>query len=124
MFVSQRIPRVPGIWSNQEMAKMMKAGLRVTRGPNWPGHDDDGNGPGTVVNQHPTEKNIWLVKWDRTGETHGYWMDSSAYSHKIELLKIIQTPQPAPKKIFSIGKKLLMAPSTFDLKIICEDKNS
>ena len=38
-------------------------------------------------------------------------------------LKIIDTSRPAPKKIFSIGKKLLMAPSTFDLAIICESKN-
>ena len=125
MFVSERLPRVPGIWSNQEMAKMMKVGLRVTRGSDWPGHEDDdwgpnGNGPGTVLNEHPTQKNVWLVKWDKTGITNGYWMGQSTYSLKI--IDIPDIPQTAPKKTFSIGKKLLMAPSTFDLAIICENK--
>ena len=92
------------------MAKMMKAGLRVTRGSDWNYTEfyelTDGNGPGTVVNEHPTEKNVWLVKWDKTGKTDDYWITE---------LKIIDTTQPAHKKTFSIGKKLLMAPSTFDL---------
>ena len=62
-----------------------------------------------------SQKNVWIVKWDKTEKTNACYMTPSNYE-----LKIIDTSRPAPKKIFSIGKKLLMAKSTFELSYVSD----
>ena len=52
---------------DEEMAKMMKPGLRVIRGKDWISGETDGNGLGTVIREHPEIKHFWEVKWDNTG---------------------------------------------------------
>ena len=99
----------------EEMSKMMKPVVRVVRGKDWTDRAgaQDGNGPGTVLSEHPKFKNYWKVKWDNNSESFFYSMG---------LLKIIEIPQPALKENPILGNKLFMAKNTFDLKIICEGK--
>ena len=73
--------------TNEEMARMMRPGLRVIRGTDWftagsPFENEDGNGPGTVIGklcppQYLHYKNVWEVKWDKTGKTYSYVMGGS-----------------------------------------------
>ena len=95
--------------SLEDMANLMKPGLRVVRGKDWNGGFQDGNGPGTVISEHASVKGSWRVKWDMTGSMIYY-----DFEHKHNL-KIIDFRS-------SLGKKLFVAKSTFDLKIICEGK--
>ena len=114
--------------TNEEMVKMMKPGLRVSRGRDWTCWRyegvEDGNGPGTVLYEHPDKKNLWKVKWDNAVESsrNFYWMGRSETGENIYRLKIIEIPPLAPKKNPILGNKLFMAKDTFDLKIICEGK--
>ena len=105
--------------TNEEMSKMMKPGLRVVRGRDWDSANVDGNGPGTVLSEHPGVKNMWKVKWDNNYESI-YYMGKPERGPCIYRLKIIEIP--APKKTPILGNKLFMAKNTFDLKIICEGK--
>ena len=136
--------------TNEEMARMMRPGLRVIRGTDWftAGslfENEDENGPGTVIGKfgpphdywsylakffggvpEPEYKNVWKVKWDNVVESEGswnfYWMGCSETGENIYRLKIIEIPPPPPKKTPILGNKLFMAKNTFDLKIICEGK--
>ena len=56
----------------EEMAKMMKPGVRVVRGKDWHLATQDGNGPGTVMKASKIACR-WQVKWD-SGLTHFYSM--------------------------------------------------
>ena len=108
---------------DEEMARRMRPGLRVIRGKNWIFGGIDGNGPGTVIREHPKFKHWWQVKWDRTGKTDYHQMGTTKPSvEKIYRLKIINFPTTAPQKTITLGKKLFMAKSTCDMKIICEGK--
>ena len=114
---------------DEEMARMMRPGLRVSRGKNWDEGGIDGNGPGTVIREHPKFKHWWQVKWDRTGKTDYHQMgttitrlDTIRSSGKIYRLKIINFSTASPQKTITLGKKLFMAKSTCDMKIICEGK--
>ena len=102
--------------TNEEMSKMMRPGLRVSRGKNWDEGGIDGNGPGTVIREHPDSKNWWQVKWDRTGKTvyHQMGADNFKSGEKIYRLKIINFSTAAPQKTLTLGKKLFMAKSTCD----------
>merc|ERR550534_3418068 len=111
------------------MARMMKPGLRVVRGKNWDQNGQvwdssqtDKNGPGTVIREHPDSKNLWQVKWDRTGKIvyHQMGADNFRSGEKIYRLKIMNFCLTATQKNSSLGKKLFMAKSTYDMKIICE----
>ena len=103
----------------EEMEKMMRPGIRVIRGRDWKSGDQDGNGPGTVLRQHPIQKYLWEVKWDMTD---GRWhvMGNNPKGGKQYSLKIIEISPPAPKK--TLGSQLFMAKNTYDLKIICGGK--
>ena len=108
---------------DEEMARMMRPGVRVVRGKNWPFGKIDGNGPGTVIREHPESKHWWEVKWDSTGNTFFHQMGTTKVSgEKIYRLKIINFSTAAPQKTLTLGKKLFMAKSTCDMKIICEGK--
>ena len=108
---------------DEEMARMMKPGLRVIRGKDWISGETDGNGLGTVIREHPEIKHFWEVKWDNTGNTHFYPMGATNISgEKIYRLKIIDFSTAAPQKTLTLGKKLFTAKSTCDIKIICQGK--
>jgi hypothetical protein len=85
--------------TNEEMARMMRPLLRVMRGKDWPqsgpGSQRDGNSAGTVVGKCPDYSNSWLVRWDKTGETHSQLMGSlrthQYYTDPQYHLKILQT---------------------------------
>ena len=109
---------------DEEMARMMRPGLRVIRGKDWICGEIDGNGPGTVIREHPKYKHWWQVKWDRTGKTEYHPMGTTAFepNKKKYRLKIINFSMAAPQKTLTLGKKLFMAKTTCDMKIICEGK--
>ena len=106
--------------TNEEMSKMMRPGLRVVRGQDWVHGHEDGNGLGTVLSVHPTNKNLWKVKWDNNYESSYLMGFSESRGKNLYRLKIIEIL--APKKTPILGNKLFMAKNTFDLKIICEGK--
>ena len=66
-------------------------------------------------------KNVWKVKWDKTGKTYSYVMGGSRLENGTikYRLKMIDFGS-APKK--PLGNKLSMSKNTFDLKIICQGK--
>ena len=113
---------------DEEMARMIRPGLRVIRGKNWENgqvwdsSQTDKNGPGTVIRKHPEIRNWWQVKWDRTGKTVYHQMGAGLTGEKIYRLKIMNFCTEATQKISSLGKKLFMAKSTCDMKIICKGK--
>ena len=77
---------------DEEMARRMRPGLRVIRGKNWIFGEIDGNGPGTVIREHPKFKHWWQVKWDRTGKTDYHQMGTTATR--------LDTTRPSGEKIY------------------------
>ena len=110
----------------EEMAKIMRPGLRVIRGKDWNqarDGDEDGNGPGTVLSEDANTKNLWKVRWDNNYEQWYLMGATDALGKKVYRLKIVNfLPSSAPEKTPILGNKLFMAKNTFDLKIICEGK--
>ena len=51
-------------FSGEEMAKMMKPGVRVVRGKDWDMGNQVGNGPGTVLQRISGTAFWWEVLWD------------------------------------------------------------
>ena len=134
--------------TNEEMARMMRPGLRVIRGTDWftagsPFENEDENGPGTVIGklcpphdywsylakffggapepEYVHYKNVWKVKWDKTGETHSYvmggsWLENGTIKYRLKIIDFGSVPKKP------LGNKLSMAKNTFDLKIICQGK--
>ena len=70
-----------------DMAKMMKIGTRVVRGPDWKWGDQDGNGEGRVIGELGDDG--WIrVQWDNAS-TNSYRMGKEG---KYDL-KLAETPQ-------------------------------
>ena len=102
----------------EDMAKMMRPGIRVLRGKDFNHRyergDIDGKGPGTVIGNKGLLLGWWTVKWDNTGEQHNHRMGAEG---KYDLI-IIDLVKPIP----SLASKLFDGKKFSDIKIICEGK--
>ena len=73
----------PNYREEEEMAKLMKPGVRVVRGKDWKYGNDDGNGPGLVVEFHRQgrrrlSKSGWAIR------PHLFWFISIPTPIKIK----------------------------------------
>ena len=103
----------------EEMAKMMKLGVRVVRGKDWQWANQDGNGPGTVIKASKIACR-WQVKWDSGPPgSDGNYFYSMGEQGKFEL-KIENLVKSATQK--STISKLFLDKEFMDLKIICNGK--
>jgi len=110
----------------EEMAKMMKPGVRVVQGKDWGSersHPDTFavTGPGTVMSTYKSEtyKNWWKVKWDacNIGDEWYYRMGVDG----IYELKILDYMQEPTEKI-DIVSWMFSTKKFYDFKIICSNK--
>ena len=100
----------------EEMAKMMKLGVRVVRGKDWKWANQDGNGPGTVIKASKIACR-WQVKWDSGPPgSDGNYFYSMGEQGKFEL-KIENLVKSATQK--STISKLFLDKEFMDLKITC-----
>ena len=114
----------------EQMAKLMKPGVRVVRGKDWDWYDQDGNGPGTVIRMEASDpfKNWWKIEWDDKSKPQRiYKMGAGKYDLKI----IGYERQPTKDCLGSVeqqptkeclGSVMLNTKKFMDFKIICEDK--
>lgn len=69
---SRLIVSKDGLLSGPELARQMKIGTRVSRGPDWKWGEQDGNGEGKIISEVGDDG--WVrVEWD-TGATNSYRM--------------------------------------------------
>lgn len=106
--------------TNEEMAKLMKPGVRVVRGDDWQlaYGDEDGKGLGTVIEKgYPS--GWWAVQWDNNGYTLSYRMGAE---NKFDL-KILNVEGPKiekPEK--TLGNLMFNNKKFADFKIKCGSK--
>ena len=116
--------------TEEDMAKMMRSGLRVVRGKDWDQKrgDLDANGPGTVLGNKNVMFGWWTVKWDNTVISNPHTIISelgrTVHNHRMGAegkydLKIIDFVKPIP----TIVSKLFTGKKFSDVKIICDGKN-
>ena len=101
--------------TEEDMAKIMRPGIRVARGKDWYRGDVDKNGPGTVIGNEGLKPGWWHVKWDldiRLKQVHRMGAEGG-YD-----LVIIDIVKPIP----TLGSKLFIGKKFSDLKMICEGK--
>ena len=101
--------------TEEDMAKIMRPGIRVARGKDWYRGDVDKNGPGTVIGNEGLKPGWWHVKWDldiRLKQVHRMGAEGG-YD-----LVIIDIVKPIP----TLGSKLFIGKKFSDLKMICDGK--
>ena len=96
--------------TEEDLAKIMRPGLRVVRGKDWQefcqtfnaNHsvDEDGNGEGTITQMY---KFGCYVKWDRTGSEKSYYQGYSGYF----CLRLAVQKTLEGMKLEKLGEKLL-----------------
>ena len=101
--------------TEEDMAKIMRPGIRVARGKDWYRGDVDKNGPSTVIGNEGLKPGWWHVKWDldiRLKQVHRMGAEGG-YD-----LVIIDIVKPIP----TLGSKLFIGKKFSDLKMICDGK--
>ena len=106
----------------EELAKIMRPGLRVVRGKDWQGLWrigrsvlEDGNGVGTITK---IDRNLCYVKWDHDGSEFYYCQGPDG----IFRLKLAEEKALESKKLKNLPERLFKKKDFLDAKIICQGK--
>ena len=128
----KNIPRIYAKMScitEEELAKIMRPGLRVIRGKDWQrlstyptrSVNEDGNGEGTITKISPIGT-VCHVKWDHDGSELLYNQGATQSSGDLFFLKLAEQKPLESKKWKKMPEKLFKAKELVDAKIICEGK--
>ena len=105
--------------TNEEMAKLMKPGVKVVRGDDFNYGDEDGKGSGTVIEKDSLLPGWCTVRWDNNGNTFSYRM---GFQNKFEL-KILNDEEPKIEKPGkTLGSLMFNNKKFVDFKIKCGSK--
>ena len=105
--------------TEEELAKIMRPGLRVVRGKDWANVFEDGDGVGTITKVNPRGVNCY-VKWDHDGSEFSYSMGNGIF--RLKLAEQFSSEQKAleSKKLKKMPGRLFNAKELVDAKIICQ----